>query len=71
MFARVRVDLDFQAAFIGQWIYNLMNKDDRNLVMVEIDGLSYHHVHKALEDCLLPTMQQMIEEDGQSCPSFI
>ena len=32
--------------------------------MLEIDGLSYHHLHKALEDGRLPTMQAMIDEEG-------
>ena len=38
-------------------------KDGRNLMMVEIDGLSYHHIRKALREGLLPTMQEMIDED--------
>ncbi|MFZ2362171.1 MAG: phage holin family protein [Anaerolineae bacterium] len=36
----------------------------RGLVMMEIDGLSYHHLHKALADGLMPTLQQMIDEQG-------
>lgn len=36
----------------------------RGLVMVEIDGLSYHHIQKALADGLMPTVQQMIDEEG-------
>lgn len=36
----------------------------RGLMMVEIDGLSYWHVKKALDDGLLPTLQAMIDEDG-------
>ncbi len=36
----------------------------RGLMMVEIDGLSYWHLKKALDDGLLPTLQEMIEEDG-------
>ncbi len=34
------------------------------LVMMEIDGLSYHHVKKAIEDGTMPTLRQMIEEEG-------
>jgi uncharacterized membrane protein YvlD (DUF360 family) len=34
------------------------------LVMMEIDGLSYHHVKKAIEDGTMPTLQRMIEEEG-------
>ena len=36
----------------------------RGLMMVEIDGLSYWHIKKALDDGLLPTLQKMIDEDG-------
>lgn len=36
----------------------------RGLMMVEIDGLSYWHLQKALADGLLPTLQQMIDDDG-------
>jgi uncharacterized membrane protein YvlD (DUF360 family) len=40
------------------------NKDGRNLVMVEIDGLSYYHLKEALDRGLMPTMKEMIEEEG-------
>ncbi len=36
----------------------------RGLVMMEIDGLSYHHIRKALAEGYMPTLQQMIEEEG-------
>jgi uncharacterized membrane protein YvlD (DUF360 family) len=36
----------------------------RGLMLVEIDGLSYWHLQKALADGLLPTLQKMIDEDG-------
>ncbi len=36
----------------------------RGLMMMEIDGLSYHHIRKALADGLLPTLQAMIDEEG-------
>ncbi len=36
----------------------------RGLVMVEIDGLSYWHLQKALDDGVLPTCSQMIREEG-------
>ncbi len=36
----------------------------RHLMMVEIDGLSYWHLKKALDDGLLPTLQAMIDEEG-------
>ncbi len=38
-------------------------EDGRNLMMVEIDGLSYHHMKHALREGLLPTLQEMIDED--------
>ena len=33
-------------------------------MMVEIDGLSYWHIRKALDDGLMPTLQAMLDEDG-------
>ena len=36
----------------------------RGLVMLEIDGLSYHHLRKALAAGLMPTLQAMIDEEG-------
>jgi uncharacterized membrane protein YvlD (DUF360 family) len=36
----------------------------RGLVMMEIDGLSYHHIQKALKDGYLPNLQKMIDEDS-------
>jgi uncharacterized membrane protein YvlD (DUF360 family) len=36
----------------------------RGLVMMEIDGLSYWHLKKALDDGLMPTLKQMMDEDG-------
>jgi uncharacterized membrane protein YvlD (DUF360 family) len=36
----------------------------RGLVMMEIDGLSYHHIQKALAKGLMPTLQAMIDEEG-------
>jgi len=38
--------------------------ENRGLVMMEIDGLSYHHLHKALEDGRMPTLTQMMREEG-------
>jgi putative membrane protein len=39
------------------------NEPGRGLMMVEIDGLSYWHLQKALDDGLMPTLQAMIDED--------
>jgi uncharacterized membrane protein YvlD (DUF360 family) len=36
----------------------------RGLLMIEIDGLSYWHMKKALADGLLPTLNEMVEEEG-------
>jgi uncharacterized membrane protein YvlD (DUF360 family) len=36
----------------------------RGLVMLEIDGLSHHHLQKALADGRLPTMSAMMREEG-------
>ena len=38
--------------------------DSRGLVMMEIDGLSFHHLKKALADGRMPSMQQMVAEEG-------
>ena len=34
------------------------------LVMLEIDGLSYHHIQKAIDDGYMPNVKQLIERDG-------
>jgi uncharacterized membrane protein YvlD (DUF360 family) len=34
------------------------------LLMIEIDGLSYWHMHKALDDGWMPNLKQWIDEDG-------
>ena len=36
----------------------------RGLVMLEIDGLSYHHLQKALAEDMLPTLKKMRDEEG-------
>ena len=36
----------------------------RGLVMVEIDGLSYWHIQKALDDGYMPALKKKIDEDG-------
>jgi uncharacterized membrane protein YvlD (DUF360 family) len=45
-------------------MYNLDDPPGRGLVMLEIDGLSYHHLKKAVTDGWMPNVRQMIEEDG-------
>lgn len=34
------------------------------LVMMEIDGLSYHHIKKAIAEGWMPTLKQMMDEEG-------
>ena len=34
------------------------------LVMLEIDGLSFHHITKALQDGYMPTLKEMMDEEG-------
>src|SRR5512137_1391455 len=36
----------------------------RGLVMMEIDGLSYHHIQKAMTDGYMPNLKKMMDEDG-------
>jgi uncharacterized membrane protein YvlD (DUF360 family) len=60
----------------GSWYQNRIEKrakeqpyagadqTGRGLMMLEVDGLSYWHIKKALDDGLLPTLAQMIKEDG-------
>jgi hypothetical protein len=31
---------------------------------MEIDGLSYHHLTRAINEGYIPTLQQMIAEEG-------
>jgi uncharacterized membrane protein YvlD (DUF360 family) len=40
------------------------NEPGRGLMMLEIDGLSYWHLQKAIDDGLMPTLTEMMEEDG-------
>jgi uncharacterized membrane protein YvlD (DUF360 family) len=47
-------------------MYNLDDTPGRGLVMLEIDGLSYHHITKAITDGWMPNVKQMIDEDGYS-----
>ena len=41
-----------------------INPGKRGLVMMEIDGLSVHHLQKALDDGLMPNLKRMMDEDG-------
>jgi uncharacterized membrane protein YvlD (DUF360 family) len=44
--------------------FDSASEPGRGLMILEIDGLSYWHLKKALDDGLLPTMQQMMDYDG-------
>ncbi len=41
-----------------------VDPDKRGLVMMEIDGLSYHHLQKALADGRMPEMKRMMDAEG-------
>ena len=38
--------------------------DKHGLVMLEIDGLSFLHIEKAIEEGWMPTLKEMIEQEG-------
>jgi uncharacterized membrane protein YvlD (DUF360 family) len=60
----------------GSWYQNRIEKrakeqpyegaaeEGRGLMMLEVDGLSYWHIKKAIDDGLMPTLSKMIKEDG-------
>ena len=45
-------------------MYPLEDTPGRGLVMLEIDGLSFHHIKKAISDGWMPNVKKMIDEDG-------
>lgn len=44
--------------------FKAANDGGRGLVMLEIDGLSYWHIQKALDEGVMPTLQAMMDEEG-------
>ena len=66
------IELDDEGSFYQNRIERQAKRDvfkgsaepGRGLVMMEIDGLSVHHLQKALDDGLMPTLQEMIDEEG-------
>ena len=44
--------------------YDSAGEPGRGLMMLEIDGLSYWHIKKAIDDGLMPTLAQLIQEEG-------
>jgi uncharacterized membrane protein YvlD (DUF360 family) len=45
-------------------MYSLDDSPGRGLVMLEIDGLSFHHIQKAVAEGWMPNVKKLIEEDG-------
>jgi len=66
------VELDEEGSYYQNRIQRLARREPFaaatepgvGLVMIEIDGLSYHHMHKALADGLLPTVSWLMESEG-------
>jgi len=64
--------LDDQDSFYQRIIERLAKRhmfvdaesEERGLVMLEIDGLSYYHMQKAIKDGWMPHVREMMEEDG-------
>ncbi len=44
--------------------YAAVDPGQRGLVMLEIDGLSYHHLDKAITEGRLPTLKRLMEHEG-------
>jgi uncharacterized membrane protein YvlD (DUF360 family) len=44
--------------------YADVDPGQRGLVMLEIDGLSYHHLAKAISEGRLPTLKRLMEHEG-------
>ena len=66
------LDLDEDGSWYQNRIERLAREDPfdsadepgKGLMMVEIDGLSYWHIHKALDEGLLPNLSRMMKENG-------
>lgn len=43
---------------------DLSEDDTVGLVMLEIDGLSYHHIRKAIDEGYMPNVRRMLEKNG-------
>lgn len=44
--------------------FKSVDEPGAGLVMIEIDGLSYHHLHKAISEGRMPTLQKMVDVEG-------
>ncbi len=69
------IEIDEDGSFYQQLIERLArgqpfaaaSQPGRGLVMMEIDGLSYHHIKQAIADGLMPTLKAMLAgQDGQA-----
>ena len=49
---------------LGRQRVELPPNPTRGLVMLEIDGLSYYHIQKALDDGYMPNVKNLIEKHG-------
>lgn len=66
------LELDEEGSFYQQRIERLAARQayaeadspNRALMMVEFDGLSYHHIKKALDEGMMPNLQRLIDEEG-------
>ncbi len=47
-----------------QQVFPDAHDPSQGLLMIEIDGLSYHHLQKALHDGYMPTVSRLIHEQG-------
>lgn len=66
------LDIDEEGSFYQNLIerrakarpFDSAGEPGKGLMMLEVDGLSYWHAKKALEDGLMPNLKAMMEEDG-------
>ena len=66
------LEIDDEGSFYQSYIERVARKQGfkgadipgRGLVMMEIDGLSFHHIRAAIATGLMPTLKRMLEEDG-------
>ena len=66
------LEIDDEGSFYQSYIERAARKQGfkgadvpgRGLVMMEIDGLSFHHIRAGIATGLMPTLKQMLEEDG-------
>ncbi|TAH53615.1 MAG: hypothetical protein EYC68_02400 [Chloroflexota bacterium] len=47
-----------------------LDAQTQGIIMMEIDGLSFHHIKKAIADGWMPTLKQMMEKQGYVLSRF-